>query len=212
MLVSHNRHYTEKTPLVGSSGTLLCGTTGRHVSPVEFYQGKLGNVLLDTSVVSPMLDSKPLCPWFNLLSQNSRLAVCQFTIAEYMCSRRVGSKIVYDDVIQRLQDHKVEIIGGLLTSPEVTKLACEIICMKQKSSFTKPTNSPDYDEALRKANDDQWAPGIEKSRWDLALACEAHFAGLPFLHADQKFHKFFERQLLNKGITTYCLERSQMTV
>ncbi|RVD81495.1 uncharacterized protein DFL_009359 [Arthrobotrys flagrans] len=196
-------------PFSKSARVPVHGCTGSTVPQHMFDKGELGRILLDTNIVSPVLDGKPLSPWFENVLQKSSLATCQYNIAEYLTSAKVGTKMSYQDILKSLENQKINILNGPCAGHESSVLGFELIQMTHKGMLTKPKTFKGYEKSKEKAQK-HW-DGIADARIDLVLACEAHHNRYAFLTADKNFYNKFKQSLDEKNVTVYCVELEALT-
>ncbi|KAF3911294.1 hypothetical protein ABW21_db0200652 [Orbilia brochopaga] len=98
--------------------------TGTPVGDDEFRQGQLGGkILLDTNVLTPILDGRKLSVWFEAVLANNKNAVAQFSIAEYLCSQKARQSS-YQAATQALRNKGI--VKFVLEESRVDlALACE---------------------------------------------------------------------------------------
>ncbi|KAK6506446.1 hypothetical protein TWF506_011356 [Arthrobotrys conoides] len=158
--------------------------------------GRLGNIILDTNIVSPILDNKPLHEWLVRVMKESSLAVFQYNVMEHLTSRKVGTRMSYKDILRSLEARNITVLNGPFASSESSNLSFEILQMAHQARFTMPDSAKRFEDALSKAQQ--------------RMACEAHVNQYSFLTADKEFYNFFKAILNEKNITVYSAEEDDL--
>ncbi|KAK6359390.1 hypothetical protein TWF696_000550 [Orbilia brochopaga] len=152
-------------------------------------------MLLDTNVLTPILDGRKLSVWLEAVLANNKNAVAQFSIAEHLC-RRKALQSSYQAATQALRNRGIAIVNGPYSNRTSTELLCDMLILEQKVSPSKPILMP---------GQASWKQMLVGSRVDLALACEGHVRGYSFLTKDGKFCSHCRSSLTKWGLTTYCV-------
>ncbi|KAK6329742.1 hypothetical protein TWF696_003607 [Orbilia brochopaga] len=164
-------------------------TTGEPVRWAQFAQGKPRGkgALLDTNVLTIVLESSKLDSWLRNAAGRSKIATCQLNVLEHISSSKVIKLKEHGDVVAELEAKGVDVIDGPCASSESTSLGCR---------------------ALRKEFERReiagavvgWRGMLQKIRADLTFVCEGHSKGFAFITTDEKFQKDFAHSLRQEGM------------
>ncbi|KAJ6263385.1 hypothetical protein Dda_1948 [Drechslerella dactyloides] len=169
-------------------------TTGQAVGWAKFARGKLGGkgVLLDTNILSLILESNKLDGWLRKTASHSQIATCRLNLLEHISSSVIIMDTEHDEIIAGLKAKGVHTIDGPCQSADSTSLACRVL-------------REEFEHQAVEGHVVGWRGKMKQSRVDLAFACEGHTKGFAFVTADANFQAHFAHGLQNEGITTYVV-------
>ncbi|KAF3284287.1 hypothetical protein TWF970_011507 [Orbilia oligospora] len=131
-------------------------TTGNPVTEEQFCLGRLGPLLLDTHITSPILDGDHLSEWFEAILENTgAIAVQTYSIAEHLSSWRSVQKTYweFEDILKK---GGIEVINGPCSSPSGTKMLCEMLVYQRGKALNKFETAKSYSGSEGRAADAVW--------------------------------------------------------
>ncbi|KAJ6261710.1 hypothetical protein Dda_2508 [Drechslerella dactyloides] len=193
-------------------------TTGNAVGWRDFSAGKLGQgVLLDSNILSAVLERDNLDPWVSKVLKTARVGVCQMSILEHLCSPIViQQQMQYKDVVAKLKAKGITLLSGPCLSGRSTQLSSKVLkaefelrSAKRTAGLKRKGEEPGSAETAADPAKKgfPWEKMLGRSRVDVALACEGHLKGLAFLTADQNVEGDFGDGLDDQGLKVYTISR-----
>ncbi|KAF3312551.1 hypothetical protein TWF173_007161 [Orbilia oligospora] len=131
-------------------------TAGNPVTEEQFCLGRLGPLLFDTNIISPILDGDHLSEWFEAILENtSDIVVQRYSIAEHLSSWRSIQKTCWE-VEDILKKRGIQVISGPCSSPSGTELLCEMLVYQRGKAFNKPKTAKSYHGSEGRAADGEF--------------------------------------------------------